>query len=133
MPGQLYTTDPGADFLTRPVLHRTTTASDAAPAPYPASVTQIIDLTHSATALRNNLLLVPVRTVGTGRITYNLWVNFPSAIATVAAVWFLHQSASLQTDRTLVEFNNLYAAYYKVVITHENGGATFETYMGQGS
>ena len=133
MPGHLNPKDPNAEFMTRPVLHRTTTASDAAPAPYPDSVTEIIHLGLSVTATRNRVILIPLRTVGTGRITYDLWVNFPTANAGVSDVWFLHRSAALQIDRALVEFNDLFAGHYKVVVTHEDGGATFETYLSQGN
>lgn len=134
MAGQKNTKDPGADFLARPVLHRTTTASDAAPAPYPNLVTEILDLTLSPSASRNTILLVPIRTAGAGLISYDLWVNFPTAVAAVNTVWMLQQSTVAPVDtRTLVEFNGLFAAYYKIVVTHSVGGATFETYLSQSS
>ena len=132
MAGQKNTKDPGADFLARPVLFRTTTASDAVPAPYPSLVTEILDLTHSPSASRNSILLVPIRTAGAGLISYALWVNFPTAISGVSTVWMPQQSTVAPIDtRTLVEFNGLFAAYYKIVVTHSVGGTTFETYLSQ--
>lgn len=129
MPGQKNPKDPGADYLSDFILYRTTTATDTPPPAF----TEEIDLTRSVSAQNNILKIFPVRTGGTNRIKYHLYVRFPTAPIAIKNTWILQSSSAFVATLAPVEFTGLYGAIYRVAVEHQTGVSTFETYVSFGS
>jgi hypothetical protein len=115
----------GSDFLSDFALYRTTTDTDAS-----AAAAGALDFTKSKSALENNLLIVPKRLSGTGRVNYKFYARFQGPLGLLADPWFLHKQTGLQSTLTIVSVTGLIGTLYHVLIEHENGGAdSFETYL----
>ena len=121
MPGKRDTATVISNWISNPALYRTITASDT-----DLSFTDTIDFTYSPFGIGNTLVIMPSQTSGSGRIKFDLYVNFPTGA--VPTTWFLHTSTDWISSAGMLVVQNLFGGVYKLKATLEVPGDNIAVY-----
>ncbi len=125
MPGKYDTDKPGSDFMTPFRLHRTVTATDVSA----EAVTELLDLSESVSASRNDVHLILKQTVGApNRLKLEFYVLLPNAPTGLANIWLLVHKTGFTAALEIIRIEALLAGTYKIRAVCEVEGGTFEIY-----